>query len=71
MWYCEKLLPTYLTTPTLTHSRSLHCAVAASAPYFVRIEWEIVKKVISEVDVNGDGEINFEEFKNLMKKNVQ
>jgi len=32
---------------------------------------EIVKKVISEVDVNGDGEINFEEFKNLMKKNVQ
>lgn len=32
---------------------------------------EIVKKVISEVDVNGDGEINFEEFKNLMKKNIQ
>jgi calcium-dependent protein kinase len=32
---------------------------------------DIVKNIIAEVDTNGDGEINFEEFKNLMKKNAQ
>ena len=32
---------------------------------------DIVKSIISEVDINGDGEINYEEFKTLMKKNVK
>lgn len=32
---------------------------------------DLVKKIMSEVDVNGDGEINYEEFKQLMKKNIK
>ena len=31
---------------------------------------DIVNKVIAEVDLNGDGEISYEEFKSLMKKNI-
>lgn len=34
-------------------------------------EAEIIKKIISEVDTNGDGEISFDEFKILMKKFVK
>lgn len=31
---------------------------------------DLIAKVIAEVDTNGDGEVSFEEFKNLMKKNI-
>jgi calcium-dependent protein kinase len=31
---------------------------------------DMVSKMISDVDTNGDGEVCYEEFKNLMKKNI-
>lgn len=32
---------------------------------------DLVTKIISEVDTNGDGEVSFDEFKNLMKKSIK
>jgi Ca2+-binding EF-hand superfamily protein len=32
---------------------------------------ELVKNIIKEVDVNGDGEVSYDEFKNLMKKSIK
>jgi len=33
----------------------------------LKLKDEIWKKVITEVDLNGDGEISFEEFKKMME----
>ena len=32
---------------------------------------DIIKEIINEIDQNGDGEISFEEFKNMMVKVLQ
>lgn len=42
--------------------------IAAILGHNIQKEDEVWKEVIAEVDTNGDGQINFEEFKSMMMK---
>jgi len=42
-----------------------------SDPDHPDIENNIISKIIKEIDTNGDGQISFEEFKELMNKVVE